>query len=105
MTSRIALTDDQARVCREAVELFGRRCQIIKVVEELRELADELYKAAHGGGTSLERIVDERADVAIMLYQLDEILIPSVAGLVPFRIPAKIDKLKKHMEVADGGRG
>ena len=49
--------------------------------------------------------MDERADVAIMLYQLDEILIPSVAGLVPFRIPAKIDKLKKHMEVADGGRG
>lgn len=105
MTSRIALTDDQARVCREAVELFGRRHQIIKVVEELRELADELYKAAYGGDTSLERIVDERADAAIMLYQLDEILIPSVAGLVHFRIPAKIDKLKKHMEVADGGRG
>ena len=49
--------------------------------------------------------MDERADVAIMLYQLDDILIPSVAGLVPFRIPAKIEKLKKHMEVADGRHG
>ena len=105
MTSRIALTDDQAHVCQEAVELFGRRHQIIKVAEELRELSDELYKAAYGGDTSMERIVDERADVAIMLYQLDEILIPSVAGLVPFRIPAKIDKLKKHMEAENGRRG
>lgn len=98
----MSLTDDQKRICQQAVETFGRRRQVLKVVEELRELATELEAAAHGMGTTTERIIDERADVAIVLYQLDELILPGVASQVPYRIPAKIQKLKGYMEVAHG---
>lgn len=95
------LTDEQKAVCKVAVEKFGRRGQVLKVVEELRELADELEAAAHGMGTTLEKIVDERADVAIMLYQLDELILPGAASQVLYRIPAKIEKLQRYLEVRD----
>lgn len=95
------LSDDQKEVCQQAVLTFGRRWQTLKVVEELRELADELEKAANGEGTTHERVIDERADVEIMLYQLDALILPGVARRVPARIPAKIDKLRGYME---GGR-
>lgn len=91
------LTDAQKEVCRQAVEKFGRRRQVLKVAEELRELAYELEAAAHGMGTTTERIIDERADVEIMLYQLDELILPGVASQVPHRIPAKIQKLQKYI--------
>lgn len=90
------LADNHKEVCRRAVDKFGRRWQIGKVAEELRELADEL-DLAKIGESSLERIIDERADVAIMLYQLDEIILPGVAAQVQFRIPVKIKKLQGYM--------
>ena len=93
------LTDEQKEVCKLAVGHFGRRWQVLKVVEELRELADELEAAARGLGTTLERVVDERADVEIMLYQLDALILPGMASQVPHRIPAKIEKLKGYMGV------
>ena len=93
------LTDDQKEICRQAVEKFGRRRQAMKVVEELLELADEIQAAVDGFG-SVERIIDERADVAVMLYQLDELLMPGAASQVPYRIPAKIQKLQRYLEEA-----
>lgn len=98
----MGLTDDQKEICRQVVEKFGRRRQTLKVAEELRELAAELEAAAHGMGTTLKKIVDERADVAIMLYQLDELLLPGAASQVPYRIPAKIQKLQRYLEVESG---
>jgi hypothetical protein len=91
------LSDEQKEVCQQAVQVFGRRWQTIKVAEELRELADELEKAVNGTGATLERVIDERADVEIMLYQLDELILPGVARRVPARIPVKIEKLKSYM--------
>jgi hypothetical protein len=93
------LTEAHKEVCRQAVEKFGRRHQALKVVEELRELAQELEWAAHGMGTTLERIVDERADVAIMLYQLDELILPQTMACVAAHIPVKIKKLQRYLEV------
>jgi hypothetical protein len=92
------LTEAHKEVCRQAVEKFGRRRQ---AVEELRELAQELEWAAHGMGTTLERIVDERADVAIMLYQLDELILPQTMACVAAHIPVKIKKLQRYLEVDD----
>lgn len=93
----MTLTDDQKEICRQAVERFGRRHQIRKVAEELRELADELYLVSMGE-SSLERVVDERADVALMLYQLDELILPGVMKRVAYHLPTKILKLQRHME-------
>ena len=90
------LTDDQKLVCLQAVTKFGVRCQVLHVVEELRELADALEKATKGEG-NLEEIVDERADVAIMLYQLDALLLPNVAPEAAQHIQTKIDKLRGYL--------
>lgn len=90
------LTEEQKRVCVQAVTTFGKRCQVLHVVEELRELADALEKAAKGEG-NLDEIIDERADVAIMLYQLDELLLPSMATSAAKHIQNKIDKLRGYL--------
>jgi hypothetical protein len=95
----IGLTDAQKEICRQAVEKFGRRRQVLKVAEELRELAHELEVAAVEGIGSAERIIDERADVAMMLYQLDELLMPKTMACVPAHIPSKIQKLQRYLEV------
>lgn len=94
------LTEAHKEVCRQAVEKFGRRRQALKVVEELRELADEIQAAVEGFG-SVERIIDERADVALVLYQLDELLMPKTMATVEAHIPRKIEKLKGYLEVAN----
>ena len=91
------LTEAHKEVCRQAVEKFGRRRQALKVVEELRELADEIQAAVEGFG-SAERIIDERADVAMMLYQLDELLMPGTMACVAAHIPVKIKKLQRYLE-------
>jgi NTP pyrophosphatase (non-canonical NTP hydrolase) len=90
------LTEAHKEVCRQAVEKFGRRHQALKVVEELRELADE---AAVEGFGSAERIIDERADVALVLYQLDELLM--TMACVAAHAPGKIKKLQRYLEVDD----
>ncbi len=91
------LTEAHKAVCRQAVEKFGRRRQALKVVEELRELADEIQAAVEGFG-SVERIIDERADVALVLYQLDELLMPQTMACVPAHVPVKIKKLQRYLE-------
>lgn len=90
------LTVEQKEVCRQAVETFGTRAQALKAAEELRELADELDKMAYGNGT-VDGYVDERADVAIVLYQVDELLLPAFRAQVEDHIPVKIQKLKGYM--------
>ena len=98
------LTQEQKEVCSLAVAKYGRRAQALKVAEELRELAAEIELAAQPDATLVwpslvANLVDERADVAIMLYQLDELLLPALAPLVSERIQFKIERLKNRMEV------
>lgn len=95
------LTEAHKEVCRQAVERFGRRRQVLKVAEELRELAHELEVAAVEGLGSAERIIDERADVALVLYQLDELLMPQTMACVAAHIPVKIKKLQRYLEADD----
>lgn len=86
------LTCFQEIICRDAVAKFGYEKQIKHVAEELRELADALE------GGVWEEMVDERADVAIMLHQLDNLLQQHPwKDDVDRQIPKKIAKLKKHI--------
>lgn len=101
----IQLNDEQREVCRQAVEKFGMNAQALKVAEELRELAAEVEKwAGAGGAPSYTGLVDERADVAIMLHQLDNLLFPSsyeFKSAVEAHIPAKIEKLWWYLVQAE----
>ncbi|MEG1565056.1 MAG: hypothetical protein RR365_15265 [Bacteroides sp.] len=63
-----------------AVEKFGARAQILMAIEEMSELTKALLKCirnedfGHGDSDAiLNSVAEERADVAIMLNQLDVI--------------------------------
>ena len=99
------LNDEQKAVCARAVDHFGRRAQLRKVAEELRELAVECDKAAEGGHTSpeeldalTEALAHERADVQIMLYQFDNMLLPSLHSAVRAKIASQIDRLERRLK-------
>lgn len=90
------LNPDQQAVCTRAMGRFGRREQAFKVAEELRELAAEVEELANGGG-DVKRLVDERADVAIVLWQFDELLLPGLRYRVAERIGVKINRLEARI--------
>ena len=52
-----------------ALAIYGREKQIRKTLEELAELSVELHHALDGRGDN-EKILDEMADVEIMLCQM-----------------------------------
>ena len=58
------------------IEKFGENNQVLKCVEELNELAQVLCKlnSADTGGVTFENVVEEIADVEIMLNQIKIIL-------------------------------
>jgi len=95
----IQLTPEQQAVCRKAVAYFGKRAQVLKVVEELRELAEELEAVVHDKHCMV-KIIDERADVAVTLWQLDNVLIPAMEPHVQERIAFKVKRLEGRMNNA-----
>lgn len=63
------------QVCMTALEFFGEKSQIIAAIEELNELGVELCKVANGKSDMKmpgvrARMVDEMADVALMMQQM-----------------------------------
>lgn len=90
------LDDEQRGVCARAVEHFGRRAQLRKVAEELRELADECDRAADGAGDG-DALALERADVEIVLYQFDNLLLPTLGGAVREKIKSQVERLERRM--------
>ena len=93
---RYELTDEQKAVCEKAVQRFGRRSQLRKVAEELYELALECDKAADGRGDA-GALALERADVAVVLHQFDELLLPSLRKAVPAKIASQIERLERRI--------
>ena len=78
----VEMTPEQREMAlyEEAVEHFGEKAQLLQTVEEMAELAKALLKYirykdfGHGDlGDILECINEERADVSIMLNQLQVI--------------------------------
>lgn len=88
---------EQALVLKRAVEAFGCSFQMRKVAEELRELADECDRAANGVGNA-DALALERADVEIVLYQFDNLLLPSLRPAVRGKIKSQIDRLERRMK-------
>ena len=56
----------------KAVQKYGREHQITKAIEEMAELMNELAKS-QDKRTTTEKVIDEIADVKIMLKQLEYI--------------------------------
>lgn len=70
---------EKAEIYQEAVDLWGIGSQIIKMIEEMSELTAELCYELYDRG-SVEAIMEELADVEIMLEQL-KVVFPSTEAI------------------------
>lgn len=81
----------------EAVETYGKEAQLWMIVEEMSELLKEICKSKRGKNNRRE-IVEEIADVQIMLYQAA--IIFDVAEDVAEALEEKTERLQRRMDAA-----
>lgn len=82
---------EEKKIYRAALDTFGKAAQMFVAVEEMAELMKELSKNLRGADNILG-IVDEIADVEIMLGQLKELF--ACEGAVAFRKQGKLARLE-----------
>lgn len=82
----------------KAVEHFGKVPQMVKAIEEMGELSTEIARNIIGVYLDDEKMIDEVADVTIMMKQL-AIIFGEKA--VEDRIEFKLTRLKGRMEFGD----
>ncbi len=80
----------------KAISKWGKHAQLLMVLEEMSELQKEILKHINRGKDNLDEIIDETADVEIMLDQLKYIF--GIHEHVKERIPVKLDKVKARLE-------
>lgn len=87
--------EERRPVYEAAIAHYGKNCQILMAVEEMAELTKELAKAFRPSGTTVEKLVDEIADVTIMMEQLR--IIFDVNDDVQERIGFKVHRLAQRI--------
>ena len=98
------MTEEQEAILKRAIDHYGIDNQLTKTIEELSELTKEICKLKIAGkdfnGADLiqarQNLLEEKADVYIMLMQLDLYFGESLAY-----IDAKIARLKERMDESD----
>lgn len=88
--------EERRAVYEAAIEHYGQERQTLKAVEEMAELTKELAKSFIPNGTTLDKIVDEIADVTVMMEQLR--IIFSVNDAVQERVAYKVKRLQHRVE-------
>ncbi len=80
----------------KAIAKWGKHAQLLMVLEEMSELQKEILKNINRGKDNLDDIIDETADVEIMLDQLKYIY--GIDEAVANRIPLKLEKVKARLD-------
>ena len=80
----------------KAINKWGKHAQLLMVLEEMSELQKEILKHINRGKDNLDEIIDDTADVEIMLDQLKYIF--GIHDHVKERIPVKLDKVKARLD-------
>ena len=93
--------EERREVYLTAISHYGSDCQIWKAIEEMSELTKELCKLQNSGGSARANMVDEIADVTIMMEQLR--ILFNMNNDVQERIDYKVRRLACRI-VAEGGR-
>ena len=83
-------------IYQEAIETFGKDMQLTVAVEELSELTKEICKHKRGADNK-ENIIEEMADVYIMLSQL-EIIFGISFGDVYRMVEYKVKRLQERIQ-------
>ena len=80
----------------KAISKWGKHAQLLMVLEEMSELQKEILKNINRGKDNIDDIIDETADVEIMLDQMKYIY--GIDEAVANRIPLKLEKVKARLE-------
>ncbi len=76
----------------KASEKWGENAQIIVAIEELSELSVQLAKILNGKNDGYDNLIDELADVRIMVEQIE--LNFGVSSIVENRMEEKLNRLE-----------
>ena len=86
---------EQLRKLIRNIEHYGTSVELDQAIEECEELIDEIKKYKNSSGC-LEDIIDEIADVKVMLAQLE--IIFDCSGAVEDRVDYKINRQMERIE-------
>lgn len=89
----------QIESCVQIANHYGIESQELMVIEEMSELTKEICKKRRGD-KNREKIIDEIADVKIMITQLEHLL--DVSNEVSLRIDYKCQRQLRRMEQKRG---
>lgn len=60
----------EQEIYKKAISVWGKNAQMLQVVEEMSELTKEIIKNVNRNKDNISEIIEEAADVEIMLNQL-----------------------------------
>lgn len=93
--------EQRAKIYKDALDTFGTGAQLLKALEELTELQLEIHRAADGR-VNLGGLIEELADVTIMVEQLRQIF--GVNDQVCKVMDYKVARLQQRIEDRRQGR-
>lgn len=88
------MTPEQEKKCKQIYWHYGPDPQLLKTIEELQELQDELNSMVNGTMHDINNVIDEVADVYIMVEQMRYLF---GARRVDERINYKLDRQLKRI--------
>lgn len=80
----------------KAIQKWGKTAQILVLLEEMSELQKELLKNINRGKENLDAVIDEIADVEIMLEQVKYIY--HIEKAVQNRVPIKLERVERRLK-------
>ncbi|MDR2902334.1 MAG: hypothetical protein LBU87_04420 [Lactobacillales bacterium] len=86
----------QADIFEKTINAWGEKFQVLMAVEEMAELQKVLLKDANRNKKNLEEIIDETADVIIMMQQIMHVY--KIHDRVNDKIAEKINRLKSRYD-------
>lgn len=89
------MTQEQLRKLVRNIEHFGTSKELDQAIEECKELIEQI-EFAKNGTALLKDIIDEIADVKVMLAQLE--IIFDCSGAVEDRVEYKINRQMERIE-------
>ena len=90
--------NDIHTTCFDAIAYYGRTSQVLVAVEELAELQKALLKNINRGEDNCAELLEEMADVRIMLEQL-QIIYDIDPRELDAAIARKIERLRKRFDL------
>jgi hypothetical protein len=86
------MTNTPTEKAKRIIEYYGAQHQLVKLCEECAELTQQAAKCYDAGMEYSYRLVEEMADVKVMLMQFESIMTPEDREMLEIIIAKKIDR-------------